>query len=411
MNEPKIRFKGFQREWEETSLGKLSTNYKYGINAAAIPYDGTNKYLRITDIDENTRMFSQEDLTSPGTDLSCCNEYLLNDGDITIARTGASVGKSYIYHLSDGKVYFAGFLIRTRLNENVDKDYVFYSTLTDKYAKYIRLVSQRSGQPGVNVEELKGYTFNLPCDKAEQQKIASYFQHLDTLIQSTTKKIESLKQVKAASLQSMFPQEGETTPRVRFKGFEGEWNTPSISEVFELRNGYTPSKAVEAFWEGGTIPWFRMEDIRENGGILNDAIQHITPLGIKGNGVFEKNSIILSTTATIGVHAMLIADSLANQRFTNFSIRKSLKHTFDPMFVYYSFFGIDEWSKKNTNSGGLLSVNIPLLLKQPFLTPSINEQQKIASYFTTLDRQITLQTQRLEKLKQIKAACLDNMFV
>ena len=411
MNEPKIRFKGFQREWEETSLGKLSTNYKYGINAAAIPYDGTNKYLRITDIDENTRMFSQEDLTSPGTDLSCCNEYLLEEGDITIARTGASVGKSYIYHLSDGKVYFAGFLIRTRLNENVDKDYVFYSTLTDKYAKYIRLVSQRSGQPGVNVEELKGYTFNLPCDKAEQQKIASYFQHLDTLIQSTTKKIESLKQVKAASLQSMFPQEGETTPRVRFKGFEGEWNTPSISEVFELRNGYTPSKAVEAFWEGGTIPWFRMEDIRENGGILNDAIQHITPLGIKGNGVFEKNSIILSTTATIGVHAMLIADSLANQRFTNFSIRKSLKHTFDPMFVYYSFFGIDEWSKKNTNSGGLLSVNIPLLLKQPFLTPSINEQQKIASYFTTLDRQITLQTQRLEKLKQIKAACLDNMFV
>ena len=411
MKEPKIRFKGFQGEWEETSLGKLSTNYKYGINAAAIPYDGTNKYLRITDIDENTRMFSQEDLTSPGTDLSCCNEYLLEEGDITIARTGASVGKSYIYHLSDGKVYFAGFLIRTRLNENVDKDYVFYSTLTDKYAKYIRLVSQRSGQPGVNVEELKGYTFNLPCDKAEQQKIASYFQHLDSLIQSTTKKIESLKQVKAASLQSMFPQEGETTPRVRFKGFEGEWNTPSISEVFELRNGYTPSKAVEAFWEGGTIPWFRIEDIRENGGILNDAIQHITPLGIKGNGVFEKNSIILSTTATIGVHAMLIADSLANQQFTNFSIRKSLKHTFDPMFVYYSFFGIDEWSKKNTNSGGLLSVNIPLLLKQPFLTPSINEQQKIASYFTTLDRQITLQTQRLEKLKQIKAACLDNMFV
>ena len=81
------------------------------------------------------------------------------------------------------------------------------------------------------------------------------------------------------------------------------------------------------------------------------------------------------------------------------------------MFVYYSFFGIDEWSKKNTNSGGLLSVNIPLLLKQPYLTPSINEQRAIASYFTTLDRQITLQSKRLEKLKQIKAACLDNMFV
>ena len=233
--EPKIRLKGFSAEWEETSLGKLSTNYKYGINAAAIPYDGKNKYLRITDIDESTRVFSQDYLTSPGTNLSCCNDYLLEDGDITFARTGASVGKSYIYHTSDGKVYFAGFLIRTRLNDCVDKDCVFYNTLTDQYAKYIRLVSQRSGQPGVNVEELKGYTFNLPFDKDEQKALGVFFQHLDSLIQSTAKKIESLKQVKAASLQSMFPQEGETTPRVRFKGFERKWETHKVSDLLEER--------------------------------------------------------------------------------------------------------------------------------------------------------------------------------
>lgn len=199
-------------------------------------------------------------------------------------------------------------------------------------------------------------------------------------------------------------------PKIRFNEFKGEWKTPFIDEVFELRNGYTPSKAIDAFWKGGTIPWFRMEDIRENGGILKDAIQHVTPLGIKGNGLFEKNSIILSTTATIGVHAMLIADSLANQQFTNFSIRKSLKNSYDPMFVYYSFFGIDEWSKKNTNSGGLLSVNIPFLLKQPFFTPSLAEQHSIASFFTTLDAQISTSTSRLASLKQIKAASLQAMF-
>lgn len=113
-------------------------------------------------------------------------------------------------------------------------------------------------------------------------------------------------------------------PKVRFKGFEGEWKTPSIGDVFELRNGYTPSKIVKEFWEGGTIPWFRMEDIRMNGGFLKDSLQHITPLAVKGAGLFEKRSIILATTATIGVHAMLIADSLANQRFTNFKVRKSL---------------------------------------------------------------------------------------
>ena len=199
-------------------------------------------------------------------------------------------------------------------------------------------------------------------------------------------------------------------PKIRFKGFEGEWKTPSIGDVFELRNGYTPSKIVKEFWEGGTIPWFRMEDIRINGGFLKDALQHITPLAVKGAGLFEKNSIILATTATIGVHAMLIADSLANQRFTNFKVRKSLSDEYIDEFIYYSFFKIDEWSKNNTNSGGLLSVNMPLLVKQGFLTPCKEEQQTIASYFRILDAKLQASTKKVESLKKLKSASLVTMF-
>ena len=199
-------------------------------------------------------------------------------------------------------------------------------------------------------------------------------------------------------------------PKIRFKGFEGEWNLPSIEDVFEIRNGYTPSKSVESYWIGGTIPWFRMEDIRASGGFLEDSIQHITPQAVKNNGLFEKGSIIMATTATIGVHAQLIADSLANQQFTNFLIRKSLRERIIAKYVYYAFFGIDEWAIKNTNSGGLLSVNMPLLLKQPFFVPSLPEQRAIASYFTSLDAQIAASTSRLSSLKQIKAASLLNMF-
>ena len=199
-------------------------------------------------------------------------------------------------------------------------------------------------------------------------------------------------------------------PKIRFKGFEGEWKTPSIGDVFELRNGYTPSKIVKEFWEGGTIPWFRMEDIRINGGFLKDALQHITPLAVKGAGLFEKNSIILATTATIGVHAMLIADSLANQQFTNFKVLKSLSDEYIDEFIYYSFFKIDEWSKNNTNSGGLLSVNMPLLVKQGFLTPCKEEQQTIASYFRILDAKLQASTKKVESLKKLKSASLVAMF-
>ena len=418
MKEPKIRFKGFKGEWEETSLGKLSTNYKYGINAAAIPYDGTNKYLRITDIDENTRLFSQEDLTSPGTDLSCCNEYLLEEGDITIARTGASVGKSYIYHLSDGKVYFAGFLIRTRLNENVDKDYVFYSTLTDKYAKYIRLVSQRSGQPGVNVEELKGYTFNLPCDKAEQQSIASYFQHLDYLIQSTTKKIESLKQVKAASLQSMFPQEGETTPRVRFKGFEEEWEIVTLGEV-----GTFKSNGVDKLIKPNEkiINLLNYLDVYNSRQVTKDNCNSLMQVSASDRQIKEcdiqKNDVFFTpsseTAEDIG-YVLVMRDTLPNTCYSYHLMRYRPNEG-----VFFEDFPNCGFMTK------FVRAQIRLLAKgvQRFVIgktefesikvqiPSYKEQMQIANFFRSLDHQITLQNQRLEKLKQIKAACLDNMFV
>ena len=235
MNKPKIRFKGFEGEWKEKALGDVVDEFKYGINAAAVSYDGENKYLRITDIDEGSRAFIKDELASPDADLSSCNEYIMQDGDIVIARTGASVGKSYIYHPIDGKVYFAGFLIRARVNKNVDREFVFQNTLTDGFKKYIRFVSQRSGQPGVNAEELKSYLMNLPASLPEQRAIASYFTSLDAQIAASTSRLSSLKQIKAASLLNMFPQKGETVPRVRFKGFQGEWKERKLGEVFSER--------------------------------------------------------------------------------------------------------------------------------------------------------------------------------
>lgn len=199
-------------------------------------------------------------------------------------------------------------------------------------------------------------------------------------------------------------------PKIRVKGVGGEWNSLPLGDVFDLRNGYTPSKAVKRFWEGGTIPWFRMEDIRANGGILSDSIQHITPSAIKGNGLFSPFSIILATTATIGVHAMLIADSLANQRFTNLKICKSLINSFDPYFVYYAFFKIDEWCVKNTNSGGLLAVDIRSLCKYEFPTPPLSEQRAIATYFRHIDKLIETAEKKLNSLKQVKEASLQSMF-
>lgn len=160
-----------------------------------------------------------------------------------------------------------------------------------------------------------------------------------------------------------------------------------LGDVFEMRNGYTPSKNNSEFWVGGTIPWFRMDDIRENGRILSDSIQHITPSAIKGKGLFEANSFILATTATIGEHALIIADSLANQQFTNLKVRKSLSNLLVTKFIYYYMFIVDDFCKKNTNVSGFASVDMDKLKRMPFPIPPLELQEKIVAI---LDRFETL---------------------
>lgn len=171
----------------------------------------------------------------------------------------------------------------------------------------------------------------------------------------------------------------------------------TLEEVFETRNGYTPSKANAAFWENGTFPWFRMEDIRANGGVLKDSIQHVTPQAIKGKGLFMAGSIIMATTATIGEHALITVDALANQRFTNFRVRNSMEDKLLTKFVYYYFFVIDEWCKQNVNVSSFPSVEIERLKKQPFPIPPLAEQQRIVSILDKFEALTTSISEGLPK--------------
>lgn len=408
MNKPKIRFKGFQGEWKEVKLSSIAIFSKgQGYSKSDLRENGHPIILY-------GRMYTkyQFAINEVDTFSNLKGAYVLSEGNEIIMPASGETSEDIA---CASAVLAKGIILGGDLNI-VRFDLKKYSTpflaLTITYSKtHYDLSKCAQGKSVVHLhnEAISKTAVFIPS-LPEQRALASYFTSLDAQIAASTSRLSSLKQIKAASLLNMFPQKGEMVPRVRFKGFQGEWDSPSIEDVFEIRNGYTPSKSVESYWIGGTIPWFRMEDIRASGGFLEDSIQHITPKAVKNNGLFEKDSIIMATTATIGVHAQLIADSLANQQFTNFSIRKSLREGIIAKYVYYAFFGIDEWAIKNTNSGGLLSVNMPLLLKQPFFVPSLPEQRAIASYFTALDAQITLHRERLEKLKQIKAACLEKMF-
>ena len=159
------------------------------------------------------------------------------------------------------------------------------------------------------------------------------------------------------------------------------WDAIPVRHFFEFKNGYTPSKANPSFWTNGTIPWFRMEDIRKSGRILEKAIQYVTPSAVNNGGTFDAGSFILAIcTASIGEHAMLIADSLANQRFANLKIRKSLSNRTMPMFIFYYLYILGRYCKDTANTTTFQYADMNLVENFKVPLPSPEEQQMIVDY-------------------------------
>jgi type I restriction enzyme S subunit len=195
-------------DWEEKKLGEcLLRNPDYGINAAAVPYnENLPVYLRITDITEDGN-YSNKNLVSVNNISS--SSYYLKEGDLVFARTGASVGKTYLYNPKDGKLVFAGFLIRVKANEDVLIPYYLkYFTQTKRYWDWIAANSMRTGQPGINGNEYKKLLIPLP-PKPEQEAIAKVLSDTDTLIEKLEQLIAKKRNIKTATMQQLLkPKEG-----------------------------------------------------------------------------------------------------------------------------------------------------------------------------------------------------------
>lgn len=422
-NVPKIRFKGFEGEWSEQSIGDLCLPLDYGLNAAATNFDGENKYLRITDIDDETRVFLRADLTSPKTDLALSQRYMLNPGDIVFARTGASVGKTYLYREIDGLVFFAGFLIRARTKPNEDANFIFQLTRTDKYHKLINITSQRSGQPGINAKEYSSFSFLCPIVKAEKIKIGEYFNNLDTLIQLHQKKHDKLVTLKQAMLQKMFPQGGASVPEIRFKGFEEDWKRKELDNITQPISNNALSRE-HLNYKSGPAKNIHYGDILVKFGEVIDAntdalpfITHSKSIGNIGASKLQDGDIIIADAAedsAVGKCAELLGvnNTIVLAGLHTIALRPLIE--FAPAYLGY-FMNSNVFHDQLLplmQGTKVLSISKSTLKNTYILFPSdIREQQKIGTYFRKLDELIANHTIQLEKLKQLKSACLAKMFV
>lgn len=371
-------------EWKK--LGEVCSNVYAGGTPSTKHseyYDGNIPWIRSGEVDFNVIKTAERNITEEGYKNSSAKK--IRKKSVVMAMTGATVAKTAVVE------------IETTANQSVcametDENIIGYKYLYYFLAKnYFTIKSSAQGAlTSINLTMIKDILIPIPS-LSEQERIVGILDMFTACIDNIKAQIEQRRK--------QYEHYRNTLLTFNKDDDSVEWKT--LEDIFELRNGYTPSKANSEFWTDGTIPWFRMEDIRDKGRILSDSYLHITESAIKGKGLFKANSFILATTATIGEHALLIADSLANQRFTNLKIRKSLINNIDIKFMFYYMFVVDEFCKSHTNVSGFASVDMNALKRMAIPIPSLARQQEIVSILDTFEASINnLEAQLEQRQKQ-----------
>lgn len=401
-NVPALRFQGFSGEWERKTLEEMGSSFSYGLNAAATTYDGQHKYLRITDIDDEFRKFSGKELTSPNVDVSTASDYKLQENDIVFARTGASVGKTYLYDTSDGDVYYAGFLIRVKIDSKYDANFVFQKTLSSDYSHFVVVTSQRSGQPGINAKEYAAWEMLVP-ELGEQKNIGGFFTDFDKNIFVCRKKIQKLQQFRQAMLAKLFPREGAAEPELRFRGFADKWEQCAAKKIFESKDdrNHPDLPVLTATQEYGMV---RRDHINYNVG--HDKRNEV------GYKRVLPGQFVIHLRSFQGGFAHSPLEGITSPAYTVMAFRAGEKH--DEYFWKYVFLSESFIKRLSTVTYGIRdgrSISFEDFGELQLRFPSKEEQVKIGTVLKKIDSFISLQQKKLERMQRLKGALLEKMFV
>lgn len=364
------------------------TNFKLNEEGAEL------KYVTVKEIATNKIVFSDStDKISERSKEIINKRSRLEKGDILFSGIG-TIGKVVYVDIETENWDCSESVFLLKPNEHVYGKYLSYSLVSKYVVSQYESCAAGAIMKGVRKATLENLEIPLP-PLSIQQEIVSVLDSFTTLIDKMKQEMEKRKK------QMEYYREKLLT----FEDGECEWN--SLKEIFETRNGYTPSTSNNEFWDEGLLPWFKMEDIREGGRILSDSTNHITPKAIKGKGLFKANSIILATSATIGEHALITVEHLSNQRFTNFYPKKAYESILDMKYVHYYFFLIDEWCKEHTIQGSFAGVNMTDLYNYLFPIPSLAKQAEIVStldkfesYISKLEKMIELRQKQYEYYRE-----------
>ena len=346
------------------------------MNAAAKNYDGVNKYIRITDIDEASSTYTDKDIVSPDGVLT--DNYLVNNRDILLARTGASTGKSYLYKKSDGKLYYAGFLIRANVTTH-DPYFVFSQLHTHRYWRWVSIMSARSGQPGINSQEYSSFPIYTTSIE-EESKIAKLLSLLDERIATQNKIIEDLKKLKSAISKKLLCND--------------KWTTYKIQDIAEIGRGRVISSVEIDRQKHPLYPVYSSQT--SNNGIM----------GYLDNYMFDGEYI---TWTTDGANAGTVFYRIGKFNCTNVCGTLKILPKFDCYFVSLV---LQQATQKYVSS----NLANPKLMNNTMASikirmPNIETQKQLSKVFQTLDSCLLVHQRTCKMYLSEKQYLLCQMFI
>ena len=386
MMKPILRFTNFDNDWGEIELLKIASEISYGMNAASKEYDGKNKYIRITDIDEQTNKYIHKNIVSPDGDLE--EKFLVKENDILFARTGASTGKTYLYDKNDGKLYYAGFLIKANII-NHNANFIFQQTKLNKYNSWVKIMSMRSGQPGINSQEYGSYKFSITSFE-EENKISKFLSLLDKKIELQSKKIEVLKLFKKGLHDKLF---NDVTG-----------NDYLLSDIAVFENGKGHENIVD---ENGKYILINSKFISTEGNVTKKCSEQLTPLFKNDitmvmsdlpNGKALAKCYYIDENNKYSLNQRICKikvkdDSIINSKYLFYLLNRN---------SYYLRFD-DGVNQTNLKKDDILSLNLVL--------PSIKDQERDSKTLTIIDNIIEKENNKLSRLNLLKKGLMQNMFV
>ncbi len=383
MKSPKIRFKGFDGDWEQRKLGDV-----------------------VDSVDTGKSKFNKEDSSGEYPILGSTSVIGYDDkydyeGDfILTARVGANAGNLYRHA---GKVKISDNTVFIQTSQNIE----FLYQLLIQFD--VKKLSFGTGQPLVKASELKNLELMMPTDMKEQMRIGMYLKNLDNLITLHQKKCEQLTILKKYMLQKMFPQNGSDKPEIRFDGFTDDWEQRKLGELCsEIGDGLHSAPIYD---ENGEYYFINGNNL-VNGKIVIDTTETnrvSKETFMKNDKSLDDKTILLSINGTIGNLAyygdekVMLGKSAAYLKAQNIA-KEFLYASLQTSIVMDSFMlSLTGTTIKNLGLEAIKNTKIYI--------PRIKEQQQIGTYFKNLDHLITLHQNKCNELKELKKFMLQNMFV